>query len=675
MQLPTFSSLRSRIIFVVGLLTFVGLIILTVANMLIAKNHSAQSLNAQTTALARSHAESVGLWVAARQQVVRSMAAAADMPDPIEALKQAKIAGSVDTAYVGFPDKRMIFSVPQDLPPGYDPTIRPWYQQASASSNVALTEPYVDAATKKLVMTFAGAVKDGGTVKAVTALDVFMDGVVSNVASIRPTPNTMGFIVSKGGKIIVHEDTALVLKPVTDIAPILGGAGLANLPKDSLSDITVGGVDRLVHVEPIPGTEWLLVVALHKDEALAGITAMSRASFINSIVISLVTVAVMGMLLTRLLSRMLVLRDTMREIGTGSGDLTLRLSADGTDELASIGQSYNQFVGKMQGVLAQVRQSAEGVATASAEIAHGNNDLSSRTEQQASALEETAASMEELGSTVKQNADSARQANQLAQSASTVAVQGGEVVGQVVETMKGINESSRKISDIISVIDGIAFQTNILALNAAVEAARAGEQGRGFAVVASEVRSLAGRSAEAAKEIKQLINASVERVEQGTALVDRAGVTMAEVVGSIQRVTTIMGEISVASNEQAMGVAQVGEAVIQMDQTTQQNAALVEEMAAAATGLKSQAQDLVQVVAVFKLGAAEQGGHQYRSRPAAAAPASRPTAKAAVKPAAVRSAPRPATSKIALANNTPPATVKTSSKSTPAGGDDDWETF
>ncbi len=266
----------------------------------------------------------------------------------------------------------------------------------------------------------------------------------------------------------------------------------------------------------------------------------------------------------------------------------------------SLMASLGAMRGSLTKVVAAVRQGSESVATASAEIAEGNNDLSARTEQQASALEQTASSMEELGATVRQNADSARQANQLAQSASTVAVKGGTVVGQVVETMKGINESSRKISDIISVIDGIAFQTNILALNAAVEAARAGEQGRGFAVVASEVRSLAGRSAQAAREIKMLINASVERVEQGAALVDEAGTTMSEIVNSIRRVTDIMGEISSASNEQATGVAEVGEAVAQMDQTTQQNAALVEEMAAAASSLKSQANELVQAVAFFR---------------------------------------------------------------------------
>jgi methyl-accepting chemotaxis protein len=284
-----------------------------------------------------------------------------------------------------------------------------------------------------------------------------------------------------------------------------------------------------------------------------------------------------------------------------SGDLTVELPVRGNNEIGQLMHALREMKDNLTRIVGGVRGNADGVATAAAEIAQGNQDLSARTEQQASALEETAASMEQLGSTVKQNADNAKQANQLALSASNVAIKGGEVVSQVVTTMKGINDSSKKIADIISVIDGIAFQTNILALNAAVEAARAGEQGRGFAVVASEVRSLAGRSADAAKEIKSLITASVERVEQGTALVDQAGTTMTEVVGAIKRVTDIMGEISAASTEQSAGVAQVGEAVSQMDQATQQNAALVEQSAAAAESLRNQAQQLVQAVAVFKL--------------------------------------------------------------------------
>ena len=293
-----------------------------------------------------------------------------------------------------------------------------------------------------------------------------------------------------------------------------------------------------------------------------------------------------------------------------NGDLTLQFDARGTSETAQLLSALKDMQTSLVKVVHNVRQGSEGVATASAEIAQGNNDLSARTEQQASALEQTAASMEELSSTVKQNADSARQANQLAMNASTVAVSGGEVVGQVVETMKGINDASRKISDIISVIDGIAFQTNILALNAAVEAARAGEQGRGFAVVASEVRSLAGRSAEAAREIKTLISDSVEKVGVGTAQVTQAGATMQEIVTSIQRVADIVGEIASASREQSTGIAQINQAVTQLDGVTQQNAALVEETSAASSALQEQARELASLAASFKLDQHGAGGRQ-----------------------------------------------------------------
>ncbi len=332
------------------------------------------------------------------------------------------------------------------------------------------------------------------------------------------------------------------------------------------------------------------------DSYITGRTVMVTATAVG-LVLALVTAIWLIRSITGPLQLALSAADRV-----AGGDLTGKIDVTSNDEAGQVLQAMDRMQSSLVHVVSSVRSGSESVSTASAEIAQGNHDLSSRTEQQASALEETAASMEELASTVKQNADNARQANQLAEQASTVAVKGGDVVNQVVKTMKGINDSSQKISEIISVIDGIAFQTNILALNAAVEAARAGEQGRGFAVVASEVRSLAGRSADAAKEIKALINASVERVEQGTVLVDQAGETMTEVVSSIRRVTDIMGEISAASNEQSQGVSQIGEAVQQMDQVTQQNAALVEEMAAAATSLKSQAQDLVQAVSVFQLG-------------------------------------------------------------------------
>ena len=365
------------------------------------------------------------------------------------------------------------------------------------------------------------------------------------------------------------------------------------------------------------------------------------------------------------------------------GDLTADITSASKDETGQLMSSLKAMNDSLFKIVSQVRQGTDTIATASNEIAAGNLDLSNRTEQQASSLEETASSMEELTSTVKQNADNARQANQLAASASEVALQGGTVVDQVVSTMGSINDSSKKIVDIISVIDGIAFQTNILALNAAVEAARAGEQGRGFAVVASEVRTLAQRSASAAKEIKALIDDSVEKVDTGSKLVEQAGTTMHEVVSSVKRVTDIVGEISAASQEQSAGIGEVNQAITHMDTATQQNAALVEEAAAAAQSLQEQAERLAAVVSIFKLDSS-QSLQASSNTPASSArkPAARPGKVSPVfKPAKTKTVTVPQAALQATPQATPQVTSQATSqaprriKQGSATDDSSWEQF
>ncbi|MCZ8293482.1 MAG: methyl-accepting chemotaxis protein [Hylemonella sp.] len=449
----------------------------------------------------------------------------------------------------------------------------------------------------------------------------------------------------------------------------------------------IAGANRLVteKIRPLYQPVGAGIVALKKlqlDVAQAEFKAAeSRYTTVRMVAISAILAGVLfavlfGMALIRGISRSLQNAVDISE-AVAQGDLTRPVDTSGKDEVAQVLQALAAMQRNLGQIVSTVRQGSESVASASTQIAQGNQDLSGRTESQASALEETAASMEELGSTVKQNADNARQANQLAQSASTVAVKGGQVVAQVVDTMKGINDSSKKIADIINVIDGIAFQTNILALNAAVEAARAGEQGRGFAVVAGEVRNLASRSADAAKEIKQLITDSVTRVEQGTALVDQAGNTMNEVVTSIRRVTDIMGEISAASSEQNAGVSQIGEAVVQMDQVTQQNAALVEEMAAAAGSLKSQAQDLVQAVSVFRLAQATTPGSSSATAVTTRV-ATRATRATDANSQAYSGVERRSANRATNVERLRPKTTAPQTAAKPAAsstGTDDWESF
>jgi methyl-accepting chemotaxis protein len=417
--------------------------------------------------------------------------------------------------------------------------------------------------------------------------------------------------------------------------------------------------------------DWILTTGVYMDD----LNQAFVQSLYETAAILLVIIAILSAL------AVYINRSILRSIGgdpgdaaavanrISDGDLTLHIATLPGDN-ASLLFAFKRMRDSLTHTIANIKSSADTIATASSEIASGNLDLSSRTEQQAGSLEETASAMEELTATVKQNADNARQANQLAVSASAVAVNGGEVVGQVVDTMGSINESSRKIVDIISVIDGIAFQTNILALNAAVEAARAGEQGRGFAVVASEVRSLAQRSSAAAKEIKLLIDDSVAKVDVGSQLVKQAGDTMQEVVASVKRVTDIVGEISSASQEQSAGIGEVGQAITQMDEGTQQNAALVEQAAAAAQSLQDQAATLAALVGRFKLDA-QQDIATTAARPVKTSAIRTGSAKsvAAAPKTAIQAKPASAPRLPAQTGKPAPAIAKQASES------DDWETF
>jgi methyl-accepting chemotaxis protein len=451
----------------------------------------------------------------------------------------------------------------------------------AARNLVLLTDAAQVAAAKDAVAKAHAAVQDNLSAlrkSAAEAADPKVKDMVEAIAAIEAKYGPVALdIVAKASR---GERDAAIAKMNAECNPLL--AALTKAGDDYLDYSSQRGKEEVARAADAFATAKLLLIA--------------------ALVLAAATAVVLAVLIPR---------NLMRALGAEPTDLSQAAQRIADGDLSpvpgaaqapagSVLASMAAMRANLAGIVAQVRLGSDNVATASSQIAQGNQDLSSRTEQQASALQQTASSMEELGSTVRQNADNARQADQLARGASQVAEQGGEVVAEVVETMKGINDSSRRIADIISTIDGIAFQTNILALNAAVEAARAGEQGRGFAVVAGEVRSLAQRSAEAAREIKSLITDSVERVEQGSALVDKAGQTMQEVVTQIRRVSDIVGEISNASVEQSNGVSQVGQAVTQMDQATQQNAALVEESAAAAGSLQQQAQQLVKAVAVFR---------------------------------------------------------------------------
>ncbi|WP_371762482.1 methyl-accepting chemotaxis protein [Massilia sp.] len=485
------------------------------------------------------------------------------------------------------------------------PHANDWYDVPKNTGRVYMTEPHtypIDG--KDVAMTSINVpimTREG--FRGVVSVDFGLTRLGEILAGLKVIDGGHLALVSNGGLYASNPDAARTGKKADDIP----AAGLDAIRRGTTYEYAddKGELHLLqpvqLHADIAP---WAIKLSFPQRVVTADARDLLRYTLLVSVLCAAAAAAVLVSVLNRLTRPLRLLGRAMAGLAGGNADLTARLEVEGRDELAQIAGGFNDFVGKLQHVLARVRHSSDDVALASTEISQGNADLSSRTEQQAGALEETAASMEELTSTVRQNADNARQANQLAQGASEIAARGSAVVAQVVDTMGSIKASSQKIVDIIGVIDGIAFQTNILALNAAVEAARAGEQGRGFAVVAGEVRNLAQRSASAAKEIKALIGDSVDKVGAGSTLVGEAGRTMEEILASVKRVTDIVVDISAASAEQSNGIAQVNQAIAQMDGTTQQNAALVEQAAAAAESLHQQAALLVSLVGEFHIEAA-----------------------------------------------------------------------
>ena len=593
-----FRSIRARSIAATTGCLVVALLLNTIINFQVTRQDNQQSQRDILTSTSASHNMAIADWVNSKMTVITSAQPVALSDDPVPVFKQLALAGGFTNVYVGYASKTAKFSDPTGVPADYDPTLRPWYQQVVSADGPVVTAPYVDAGTGKLVVTFAVPVKEQGALKAVVAGDVAMDSVVANVRGIHPTPASSGLLLDSNGTVIAGSDPALTLKPFTET---IKGTDFAILKSGNLVDGTFNGREKTFLATAVPGTHWLLVVALDNGDATAGMRSLLKASALSLAILALLSGALMHLLIARLLKRLSGIRDAMNSIANGTNDLSQRLPDKGGDEVAQIAQAFNAFSDKLSVVMVQLRDASASVKNAAHEIAAGNQDLSGRTEQAASSLRETASAVEEITASVTQSNESAAEANEQASKASAAASRGGDVVAQAISTMQSIELASAKIGDITSVIDGIAFQTNILALNASVEAARAGEQGRGFAVVAGEVRNLASRSAQAAKEIKSLIDSTTESVATGSRFVHLAGDSMDEIRASVGSVSGIMREISIATREQMKGIHEINHAVTHLDRMVQQNAELVVQSAAAASALQSQAGDLAETAGHFRI--------------------------------------------------------------------------
>ncbi|ATF86983.1 methyl-accepting chemotaxis protein [Burkholderia gladioli] len=593
------SSLRSRIL-IISSATVIGALALSgAAAYFTVRANTMETIAQNLDAIAGANTLAIDKWVEAKAQAVKATAEDVEHGDPQGFVKHMGRASGFPITTVGWSDKSFFSTT--STAPGYDPTARPWYKAALAAGTLVVTKPYGDSSTGAPYVSFSAPMMRNGSADGVVSGAVPLEGVREVVSTVHPTPASLAFVVTRDGQVIAHPDAKLALKPATDIAEALTPAALASLAQAGAPmEIALGGVAKLLKAQPVAGTDWYLVIALDKAEATAGLSRVLRTLGV-AMLLTLAAVGLAAFFTSNSFRSLSRVRDAMDTIGSGGGDLTHRLPVAGRDEVAQISASFNAFVDKISAVLHDVKSGVDSMKLATDEIEMGNRDLSQRTETSASNLQHTSAALTELTASVKQSAESAMEASRLATSASEAAARGGAVVTSAVSTMDEIARASARITEIIGVIDGIAFQTNILALNAAVEAARAGEHGRGFAVVAGEVRTLAQRCATAAREIKDLIQSSEASVDTGAQRVQAAGAAMREIVEGIERVNRVIGEIDGAMNEQSTGISQIDRSVAEMDQATQQNAALVEQSTAASATLNEQAHGLSGIVGLFRL--------------------------------------------------------------------------
>lgn len=598
-------TLRVKIAFICLLTISVALTAACTINYWVGSTYNDETIARDLQTITNGYAGSIGEWIKARKSMASAIGPEQLGESAQDAVTQLMASGGFSSAYVGFPNKDVVRNRGHaPVKAGYDPTVRPWYRSVTEAGGVVLTEPYRDANTGGLVVTFAAPVMKDDSLLGVVGADIPLDSVIAVVNSIHPTPSSFAFLVSSNGKVIAHPDSKLILKEASVIAPELDAAGLARLSTANKPPcVLIDGQSKLLKASKIPGTDWTLVTALDAAEATAGMRATAKTSIGLTLAVSIGAFILTLALLSVPFRRLRLAVEAMQSIASADADLSRRLPESADDEITSVCRAFNAFICKIEEVLARVHASSMNVKGAASEIASANQNVASRTESTASALQQTAGAMNQLNDAIQESAQAVGSANTLAARASSLAEEGGSVVVQMVTTMAEIAGASKQVSDITGVIDGIAFQTNILALNAAVEAARAGEMGRGFAVVAAEVRALAQRSATAAREIKRLLEQSGDVVESGHGQASRVGHAMHEMSASIKALSSTMATLDVTFAEQTRGVSEVRRTVMQLDDSAQRNAAVVEQTSAATDALRDEAQRLYEQVDQFKLAA------------------------------------------------------------------------